>query len=264
MQDMHGDAGDAPPIRLLTTRDVQHVMRVDRSTVYRMAESGRLPAVKVGRQWRFPEDRFQEWLAGGRAEGVVAHADDGGRLSPEAVTALADLIGELLGTMILVTDMAGRPLAEPGHPCELYSALHGYPGVLERCLAGWRDMAADADLEPRWIPTPLGFLCAHTLVRVGDHLEAMVLAAGVAPPDWPPDDAAVSQLAEALGVPPGQVAAHIRGLHYLTPEEQARVLRLLPRVGAVFSRLAGHHGFPGLRASESASGSTTQAQRSNQ
>ena len=27
---------------------------VDRSTIYRMAEDGRLPAVKIGRQWRFP------------------------------------------------------------------------------------------------------------------------------------------------------------------------------------------------------------------
>lgn len=41
----------------LTARDVQDLIRVDRSTIYRMAESGRLPAIKVGRQWRFPPMR---------------------------------------------------------------------------------------------------------------------------------------------------------------------------------------------------------------
>ena len=38
----------------LTTQDVQQLIRVDKSTIYRMAESGRIPAIKVGRQWRFP------------------------------------------------------------------------------------------------------------------------------------------------------------------------------------------------------------------
>ena len=38
------------------------MINVDLSTVYRMAEDGRLPAIKVGRQWRFPADRVAELL----------------------------------------------------------------------------------------------------------------------------------------------------------------------------------------------------------
>ena len=37
---------------MLTAKDMQALLHVDRSTIYRMAESGRLPAIKVGRQWR--------------------------------------------------------------------------------------------------------------------------------------------------------------------------------------------------------------------
>ena len=41
----------------LTAGDVTQLLRIDKSTVYRMAEDGRLPGFKVGRQWRFkPED----------------------------------------------------------------------------------------------------------------------------------------------------------------------------------------------------------------
>ncbi|MCA9925804.1 MAG: helix-turn-helix domain-containing protein, partial [Anaerolineales bacterium] len=39
---------------MLTAKDIQALLQVDRSTVYRMAEAGRIPAIKVGRQWRFP------------------------------------------------------------------------------------------------------------------------------------------------------------------------------------------------------------------
>ena len=49
-------------VTYLTARDLEELIRVDKSTIYRMAEDGRLPAVKVGRQWRFPEDAVMGWL----------------------------------------------------------------------------------------------------------------------------------------------------------------------------------------------------------
>ncbi len=38
---------------LLTTRQVQALLHVDRTTIYRMVESGELPRWCVGKQWRF-------------------------------------------------------------------------------------------------------------------------------------------------------------------------------------------------------------------
>jgi len=39
--------------RLLTVTEVADLLRINKSTVYRMAKEGRLPATRVGRQWRF-------------------------------------------------------------------------------------------------------------------------------------------------------------------------------------------------------------------
>jgi len=242
MHMLHEYAEDAAPwARLLTTRDVAALMRVDKSTVYRMAEDGRLPAVKVGRQWRFPEDRLLEWLGSGRspAAGMTGAAGEQHVLiTPEAGRALSDLLGDLLGVMVVLTDMAGRPLAEAGNPCGLFTVAHRYPGVLERCISGWREMADEPDLEPRWRDTPLGFLCARTLVRVGDRLQGMILVGGIAPARWPPAPEEVRRLAAALGVPVEAIAPHLEQVHRLDPEQQERVLRMLPRLGALMSRLA--------------------------
>jgi excisionase family DNA binding protein len=38
---------------LLTVSEVADLLRINKSTVYRMAKQGRLPATRVGRQWRF-------------------------------------------------------------------------------------------------------------------------------------------------------------------------------------------------------------------
>ena len=244
MQDMQAGASAGYAGRLLTTADVQRLIRVDRSTIYRMAEAGRLPAIKVGRQWRFPEDRLREWL--GPQAGATAREPNGGPgggLTPGTVQAFSDFLAEALGTMVSVTDLEGRPLAAPSNPCGLFAAAHSYPGVLERCIDGWRTLAEDVDLEPQWRVTPFGFLCARALVRDGGRLLGMIVAGGVAPASWPPGEAVARSYAAELGVPPEEFAAHAAEVHYLDQAARDRVLRLLPRGAAFVSRLAGeqHH-----------------------
>ena len=38
---------------LLTTREVLDMLKVDRITIYRMLQDGRIKGVKIGQQWRF-------------------------------------------------------------------------------------------------------------------------------------------------------------------------------------------------------------------
>ncbi len=47
----------------LTVEEVARRFGINVTTVYRLASRGRLPAFKVGNQWRFSEDRLEEWVA---------------------------------------------------------------------------------------------------------------------------------------------------------------------------------------------------------
>ncbi|MFL6161625.1 MAG: helix-turn-helix domain-containing protein [Jatrophihabitantaceae bacterium] len=51
-------------VRFLTVAEVAAVMRVSKMTVYRMVHSGELPAVRVGRSFRVPEQAVQDYLKG--------------------------------------------------------------------------------------------------------------------------------------------------------------------------------------------------------
>lgn len=51
--------------RLLTVAEVAELLRINKSTVYRMAKQGRLPATRVGRQWRFRESVLEGLLEPG-------------------------------------------------------------------------------------------------------------------------------------------------------------------------------------------------------
>jgi len=47
---------------LLTTKQVAEYLRIDKFTVYRLVAQGKLPAYKVGSQWRFNRKFLETWL----------------------------------------------------------------------------------------------------------------------------------------------------------------------------------------------------------
>lgn len=57
-------AGEMPlsEVNFLTVAEVAAVMRVSKMTVYRLVHSGHLPAIRVGRSFRVPENAVHEYL----------------------------------------------------------------------------------------------------------------------------------------------------------------------------------------------------------
>jgi excisionase family DNA binding protein len=196
---------------LLTARQVQGMLGIDRSTVYRMAEDGRLPALKVGRQWRFPPEQIERLL-------VVrpsAAGSNGARPALPAGTAASVIAvaADLLGVMMVVTDMQGRPLTSVANPCPWFAARAEDSDSVAACVAEWRLLADELDFVPQFHTGLLGFECARAYIRSGTSLVGMVLAGGLAPPG---NDS--------------------HQLHQLDETQRLRVLAALPKVAAVLSR----------------------------
>ena len=65
---MAGKGSDGPPgaalgeMRFVTVAEVAEIMRVSKMTVYRLVHSGELPAVRVGRSFRVPEQAVHDYL----------------------------------------------------------------------------------------------------------------------------------------------------------------------------------------------------------
>jgi len=49
---------------ILTIDEAAELLRIPRSTVYKLAQQDRIPAQKVGRQWRFHRRTLEKWIAG--------------------------------------------------------------------------------------------------------------------------------------------------------------------------------------------------------
>lgn len=49
-------------MKLLTIQEVASLLKIDKLTAYKYAKEGKIPAIRVGRNWRFLEDVLEEWL----------------------------------------------------------------------------------------------------------------------------------------------------------------------------------------------------------
>jgi len=50
------------PRTFLTIKEVARYLRVNQYTVYRLVSQKKIPAFKVGAQWRFKRSVLEEWL----------------------------------------------------------------------------------------------------------------------------------------------------------------------------------------------------------
>ena len=47
---------------ILTLPELAKYLKTSRDTIYRKAQKGMIPAIKFGKEWRFPKDVIDEWL----------------------------------------------------------------------------------------------------------------------------------------------------------------------------------------------------------
>jgi len=47
---------------IMTVHDIAIYLRLSEAKVYKLAKEGQLPALRVGKSWRFRKDLIDEWM----------------------------------------------------------------------------------------------------------------------------------------------------------------------------------------------------------
>ena len=226
--------------QLLTVHQVQDLLRVDRTTIYRMAQAGRIPAIRVGKQWRFDPVRLQQWL---NEKAILASLNHAPQPASELAALLPvgcaqmiqDAFAEVLGVMMLTTDLAGQPFTAVSQPCGFFSALVGKADAL---IGTWQQLVTEPALEPRFIRSAIGLCFARGAIRAGDRLIGMVIAGGVVEADWPPAEYDWRGWARRFGADESVVQANLNSVYRFDADGRTRILRTTQRVADIFSHVA--------------------------
>ena len=101
----------------LTTEEVLDYLQVNLRTIYRLIGSGKMPAVRVGRQWRFRKKDIDHWLATHRQAARKVQLNGGARrriLVVDDEQAVRELVAKALGESYDVDTVGDGPTASSG------------------------------------------------------------------------------------------------------------------------------------------------------
>lgn len=209
---------------LLTTRQVQEILKVDRITIYRMLQDGRLKGIKIGSQWRFTQQEVERILEG-RAPRQRISADPGPAFPAHCVQTIQNLLSEISQMCALVLDKDGNPVteftAQPGLSRQIMSTADG----LAAYKTAWQGFAQGAPDKTGEFTCPVGLTAAAAPIHEGETLVGWFLVGQVYLDDAEREKAEkqAGELAAKFGLSAAEIADNIRAVPVLTPEQRTLI-----------------------------------------
>jgi len=222
---------------LMTTRQLQDLLHVDRITIYRMLEDGRLPGFKVGGQWRFPRREVDSWLQGQRANtgtegtGASVASSPVATDSPVPLTclqAIQDIVAEACEAGAITVSRQGVALTAVSRPCAFCAQIMSTTEGRRRCLSSWQALAArPTDSAPGACHAGRRYLGSRVAAQ-GE--QSVIVLLGQFPPEpLAPSDLEhrIAELSDACGLAPEALRQAWAEAPSATDESLKRATRLL-------------------------------------
>lgn len=234
---------------LLTTKQLQELLKVDRTTVYRLLKSGRITGVKVGNQWRFSREEVNRLIPGAtpvpaiHSPTVTAPSDPGlsvGEVLPmPCLQAIQDVFAEIANVGSVTTTPTGKPITSISNCSRFCQLIQSNSVGRAACATSWRNLTelSMPQLHFTTCHAGLAYACAH--IEVNNKLEAVLVAGQFHPsaPDPAEIEDTVNRLSGSLGLDAGQLTEAAAELPVLDRRMQASIGQWLAKVGQTFSQI---------------------------
>lgn len=61
---------------VMNVEDLAEYLKLPKTTIYKLAQGGKIPGKKAGRQWRFHKTAIENWLSGHIGDGISNQSRD--------------------------------------------------------------------------------------------------------------------------------------------------------------------------------------------
>jgi excisionase family DNA binding protein len=125
---------------LLTTKQVQELLKIDRITVYRMLDDGRIKGVKVANQWRFSQNEIDR-LIGKEVDDESPVVESVSDFPSACVSEVQSIYAGIIGIGAVTVTMRGTPLTEPDFANPFCKLIMQSKEGCQACQDSWRKIA---------------------------------------------------------------------------------------------------------------------------
>jgi excisionase family DNA binding protein len=215
---------------LLTTKQLQDLLQIDRMTVYRMLADGRLNGVKVGNQWRFSQSEVARILGEktDEDEAVESITD-----FPEGcVKEIQDIFAGILGVGAITVTLKGTPLTQPTYSNPFCKLILASPKGRQACQQSWCRIASKSARQPDFHVCHAGLCYMRSPIEVEGKKVSWLIAGQyyLNPPDPQREQGHITQLASEFGIPEPDLQVAAKEIPVLKRRQLEQVREWTPKV----------------------------------
>jgi excisionase family DNA binding protein len=209
----------------LTTRQVLDILKVDRITIYRMLNDGRLKGTKIGQQWRFSRAEVESLLNGEKLAISNNKMTDDSGLPIHCLQAIQDLFASVSQYSAVLISPQGDLITEISNPCRFCQIFRTNPAAADACRSSQVGFAEQAVKGHNRFTCHAGLHYVGTQVVAGDEPVGLFLVGGYSlePGDPGEKTAFLEQLGGKFGISGNQLTAAYEQMPVLQQEQQIQL-----------------------------------------
>ena len=227
---------------LLTARQLQELLQIDRVTIYRMLKDGRLHGFKVGGQWRFSRAEIEAWIRERQADLGVAESPVIAASEPippaqalplSCVETIQDVFAEAMGVGAVTVAMDGTPLTPISNSCAFCTLVQATKAGRKRCTDSWQALVKGG------VVCHAGLRCTGGQIEVREEAVALFCAGQFLEEPAGNGGAAdrLAALAKATDLDVGTLRQAWRQVPVLDEGQSQKLSHLVQRVARTFSEI---------------------------
>ena len=221
---------------LLTSKQVQDILKIERITVYRMLTDHRLQGIKIGKQWRFPASQFENILSNDKTSVQEFPSGNVPPLPIHCMQTIQNLFSDLSQIGTVITDMKGHPLTELSNSCQFCQRMLNSSIGQKACQASWKSMTQGMN-RMGWMKCHAGLTYYYYALLDNGVPTAYLLAGQSRINQDGLTDASAQRLAAMLQLDESALMGLINEINYLNPDGQAQIERWVQKAAGALEEI---------------------------
>jgi excisionase family DNA binding protein len=223
---------------LLTTKQVQELLQVDRTTIYRMLNDGRLTGIKIHSHWRFRRQEIENLLSSA-SQSETAGSSPSDVLPLHCIQSIQNVFSQIAEVGSIVTDMDGQPVSKISHCSRFCSLIQKSPSGYQACVDSWKRLAQYPEKQPVFLPCHAGLQYARGFININKTPTAMIVAGQffLHPPDPAELDLHLRSLSARHGIDYHELSRAAHNIAHLDEKKQSQIGTWMLEVAKVFGEI---------------------------
>ncbi len=226
---------------LYTAKQVQDLLNVDRTTIYRMLKDGRLTGVKVGQHWRFAAREVNDILAGTVRVGESSETPLPSNALPlHCVQPVQDVFAEVAEVGAVTADKDGNALTRVSNSCDFCKLIMGSDEGRVACNESWQRLVSQEDESPEFTTCHAGLQYARARIEVQGELIAILVAGQfyIQEPNADEENQRIEALAKKYRISKDLLVQASKQISVLDDQKVSQISGWLERVAGTFEQIS--------------------------